>query len=70
MAAGEAWYLDTRKPHTARNDGAAERIHVVADVEASPALLALCTRPAPAEGPDLAYDPPRLGDWQPWPLTS
>jgi DNA modification methylase len=70
MAAGETWYLDTRKPHTARNDGAAERIHVVADVESTPALLALTGRAAPAEGPDLDYTPPRLGDWQPWPLTS
>jgi DNA modification methylase len=69
MAAGEAWYLDTRKPHTARNDGPAERIHVVADIEATPKLLALATRPAPAEYPTPAYQPPPPGEWEPWPLT-
>lgn len=66
MGAGEAWYLDTRKPHTARNDGPAERIHVVADIEASPKLLALATHPAPADPPALDYTPPALGGWQPW----
>jgi hypothetical protein len=41
MAPGEAWYLDTRKPHTARNDGVGERVHLVMDVESSPALWEL-----------------------------
>jgi hypothetical protein len=41
MAEGEIWYLDTRKPHTARNDGAGDRIHLVMDTEACPALLAM-----------------------------
>jgi hypothetical protein len=44
MAPGAAWYLDTRKPHTARNDGATERIHLVVDVESSADLLALLPR--------------------------
>lgn len=39
MAAGEAWYLDTRKPHTAINGGASERIHLVMDVFSNPELL-------------------------------
>ncbi len=39
--AGQAWYLDTRKPHTAVNKGASARIHLVLDVESSPELLAL-----------------------------
>jgi hypothetical protein len=41
MRAGEAWYLDTRKPHTATNRGATERVHLVLDVESSQALLEL-----------------------------
>lgn len=39
MAEGETWYLDTRKPHTAKNDGGSERIHLVMDVESCPELL-------------------------------
>src|SRR5206468_2956227 len=46
MAAGECWYLDTRKPHAAVNRGATERIHLVVDVEANPAVRALCEEPA------------------------
>lgn len=38
MAVGDAWYLDSRKPHTARNDGARARLHLVMDVEASDKL--------------------------------
>jgi hypothetical protein len=38
---GRAWYLDTRKPHTAANRGAVDRIHLVLDVESCPELLAL-----------------------------
>jgi hypothetical protein len=41
MGEGEAWYLDTRKPHTAKNDGGSERIHLVMDVESCPELLEL-----------------------------
>jgi hypothetical protein len=41
MALGEAWYLDTRKPHTAANLGPEQRIHLVMDVESCPELLAL-----------------------------
>jgi Aspartyl/Asparaginyl beta-hydroxylase len=48
MAAGAAWYLDTRKPHTARNDGASERVHLVVDVESCAELLALLPRLAAA----------------------
>lgn len=29
------WYLDQRKPHACRNDGGHERLHLVADVEAT-----------------------------------
>jgi len=51
MAEGEAWYLDTRKPHTAVNRGDSERIHLVMDVESSPEMIELLTgeRAAPAE---------------------
>lgn len=38
MAVGDAWYLDSRKPHTARNDGARARLHLVMDVEANDKL--------------------------------
>lgn len=41
MKCGEAWYLDTRKAHTARNGGGSERIHLVLDTCSSPELLAL-----------------------------
>ena len=35
MKAGECWYLDTRKPHEARNGGESNRIHLVIDVVAN-----------------------------------
>jgi hypothetical protein len=41
MAAGEAWYLDTRKPHRAINGGNTVRIHLVVDVEANDAVRSL-----------------------------
>jgi hypothetical protein len=46
MAAGSCWSLDTRKPHTARNDGDDERVHLVIDVDATPELLARALGPA------------------------
>jgi len=39
MEAGEAWYLDTRKPHRAVNAGNTQRVHLVIDAEATPDLL-------------------------------
>lgn len=41
MGAGEAWYLDTRKPHTAVNGGEAPRVHLVIDAYSSDELLGL-----------------------------
>jgi hypothetical protein len=41
MKPGEAWYLDTRKPHRAVNAGDSERIHLVVDVEANTAVRLL-----------------------------
>lgn len=41
MAEGEVWYLDTRKPHTARNVGKTDRVHLVMDVVSNESLLAL-----------------------------
>lgn len=38
MRCGDCWYLDTRKPHRAINDGDADRIHLVIDVESSSKL--------------------------------
>jgi aspartyl/asparaginyl beta-hydroxylase (cupin superfamily) len=38
MPAGEWWYLDQRKPHTARNGGSTDRIHLVCDVVATQEL--------------------------------
>jgi hypothetical protein len=43
MAAGEVWYLDTRKPHRAVNNGDSERVHLVVDVEANDQVRALLT---------------------------
>ena len=43
MGVGECWFLDVRKPHTARNDGGCERIHLVMDVESCAELLELMT---------------------------
>jgi hypothetical protein len=33
MKVGECWYIDTRKPHQAINNGDTDRIHLVVDVE-------------------------------------
>lgn len=41
MTTGQAWYLDTRKPHAARNAGQSERIHLVVDAWSTPHLLDL-----------------------------
>lgn len=41
MAPGGVYYLDTRKPHTAVNGGAAARVHLVGDAVVSPELQAL-----------------------------
>jgi len=35
MKVGECWYLDTRKPHQAINNGDTDRVHLVVDVEAN-----------------------------------
>jgi hypothetical protein len=45
MRAGEAWYLDTRKPHRAVNGGDSARIHLVCDVEANDAVRSLFKKP-------------------------
>lgn len=39
MTRGSAWYLDTRKPHTAVNGGQTERIHLVVDTFSTPELI-------------------------------
>lgn len=41
MRVGEAWYLDTRKPHRAINGGDSDRVHLVIDVQSNDKLLAL-----------------------------
>ncbi len=41
LKVGEAWYLDTRKPHAVRNKGKIDRVHLVMDVEATPDLRRL-----------------------------
>lgn len=41
MRVGECWYLDTRKPHTAVNNGTTERIHLVVDVESNAKIRGL-----------------------------
>lgn len=35
MKVGECWYIDTRKPHQAINNGVTDRVHLVIDVEAN-----------------------------------
>ena len=52
-----AWYLDTRKPHTAVNAGATERIHLVMDVESSPELLALLNTPSDGANREAVLNP-------------
>lgn len=47
MAPGSVWYLDTRKPHTAKNGGDSIRIHLVMDVVSSGALRRLLNERAP-----------------------
>lgn len=69
MAAGSCWYLDTRKPHTARNDGSTERIHLVVDVESSPELLALARDEAEIESSLLRFALPEpVGELVAWKL--
>lgn len=63
MTAGRAWYLDTRKPHTAANLGATERIHLVIDTVVGEELLGLIDLPAPIEEP--APEPAVLGEQHP-----
>ncbi len=41
LKVGEAWYLDTRKPHAVKNGGKSDRVHLVMDVESSPELRRL-----------------------------
>jgi hypothetical protein len=41
MREGEAWYLDTRKPHQVENRGNTDRLHLVMDVVSCPKLLEL-----------------------------
>lgn len=38
---GELWYGDFGSPHSVRNDGDADRVHLVVDVAVTPALLRL-----------------------------
>jgi hypothetical protein len=40
MKEGEAWYVDTRKPHQVENAGSTERVHLVIDVLSCSNLLA------------------------------
>lgn len=40
MSVGGVWYLDTRKPHTAKNAGEEARVHLVMDVFANDKLRA------------------------------
>lgn len=51
MGAGESWYLDTRKPHCARNGGQTERVHLVLDVKGSQALRDLLVQPPGGQPP-------------------
>jgi len=69
MAAGSAWYLDTRKPHTARNDGDTDRIHLVVDVESNPELLALARDEAEIDTTMNRFElPPTVLPVEPWTL--
>lgn len=63
MGPGALYYLDTRKPHAARNDGEGERIHLVVDAEASPELLdaIACGALAPIEAPFVPPAPAERG---------
>lgn len=54
MPVGQVTYLDTRKAHTAANDGTEERLHLVIDVESDERLRDLI---AGGAGPAVEYDP-------------
>ena len=43
MNKGECWFLDTRRPHTAVNNGDDIRIHLVVDVFANDKIRRLVT---------------------------
>jgi len=47
MEPGSCWYLDTRKPHTARNGGESERLHLVVDMEVDAGLEAALDKVEP-----------------------
>ena len=47
MQVGECWYLDTRKPHRAINNGNTDRIHLVVDVEADDKIRELIKNDIP-----------------------
>jgi hypothetical protein len=57
MRFGEAWYLDTRKPHTARNGGESERIHLVVDMAANEATIRWLVPWAWADGDEAPAEP-------------
>jgi hypothetical protein len=41
MRPGEAWHVDVRFPHEVHNQGTADRVHLVLDLIANPATVAL-----------------------------
>jgi len=72
MPTGEAWYLDTRKPHQALNKGVAHRVHLVLDVEACPELRAVLGDDAPkVNAPEIkALDLPSVPTLSPEPMPA
>jgi hypothetical protein len=58
MAAGEAWLFDNWRLHSVRNDGAAERIHLVADTSGNDAFWQWVAQAGPdARIVERPYDP-------------
>jgi hypothetical protein len=70
MGHGEAWYLDTRKPHTAVNAGLNDRVHLVMDVEANPALLEMALSVEPTARTQVQrIEPPAFMAYETMPLV-
>lgn len=73
MRPGELWYIDASRPHSVRNPGDTERVHLVIDCRVNDWLDRLLRRAdnAPRAEPVVA---PTLAEqhteWAPWPLCS
>jgi hypothetical protein len=65
MGDGEVWYLDTRKPHTAKNGGACDRVHLVVDAAVTPEFAELLQNAESAAVEQARPEPEAAGEPEP-----